>query len=174
MYIPPHSSHPPGLMKSLVFGLLLTYYLQNTFSVDFTHMTQLLFTRLIARGHQASDIRPLFLEATEWLEARYDPLVDNNKPSFLDSSTDNVLFFHIPFHSRDISRRKIRDIYERTCETGPNGYNFLDMPNDLSGRTMHISRLTVAYSKPKNLRDILCPSKLAETDQVYLSKFLSK
>ena len=149
LYIPPHSSHPPGLMKSLVFGLLLTYYLQNTFSVDFLHMTHLLFMCLIARGHQALVICPLFLEATEWLEARYDPLVDSTKTTFLDSSSDNVLFFHIPFHSHDISRRKIRDICKRTCENGPNGYNFLGMPNNFTGRTMYILRLTVAYSRPK-------------------------
>ena len=136
-------------------------------------MTHLLFTRLIVQGHQDEDLRPLFLEATDWLDERYDPLVDKKDTSLLDSSSNNALFFHIPFHSRDVSRRKIRDIYERTCEKKASN-NFLSMPNDLTGQTIHIPRLTVAYSRPKNLRDLLCPSKLAETDEVYVSKFISK
>ena len=135
-------------------------------------MTYLLFTRLIARGHQPTDIRPLFLEATEWLENRYDPKVDQSNSTILDSSSNDVLFFHIPFHSRDISRRKIRDMYERTCEAGPIGLDFKCMPNDMNGNNMRISRLTVAYSRPKNLRDLLCPSKLVETDKVYVSQYV--
>ena len=124
LYIPPHSSHPPGLMKSLIFGLLLTYYLQNTLATDFYRMTHLLFTRLQARGHLPENIRPIFLEATTWLEDRYNPMVDDHSLTTTDTSPNDVnLFFHIPFHSRDISRRKIRDIYELTCEK-ENDLNF--------------------------------------------------
>ena len=61
-------------------------------------MAYLLFTRLIACGHQSTDIRPLFLEATEWLENRYDSKVDQSNSTNLDSSSNDVLFFHI---SRD-------------------------------------------------------------------------
>ena len=88
------------------------------------------------------------------------------------SCSDEVLFFHIPFHSRDISRQKIRDIYKRSCEGEPHGYNFKHMPNDTTGGTMKISQLTIAYSRPKNLRDFLYPSKLIETDKVYVSKYI--
>ena len=173
LYIPPHSSHPPGLMKSLVFGLLLTYYLQNTLVSDFYKMTQLLFTRLIARGHQSTDLKQLFLDATAWLEERYNPMVDKKDTTNLDKTSENVIFFHIPFHSRDISRQKIRDIYEKTCEADPQGLNFKSMPNDFTGTNMRIDRVTVAYSRPKKLRDYLCPSTLSESSNVYVSKYVT-
>ena len=39
LYIPPHSVHPPGLMKSFIFGLLQTYYFQNTAAEFFSYGT---------------------------------------------------------------------------------------------------------------------------------------
>ena len=83
-----------------------------------------------------------------------------------------MLFFHIPFHTKDISRQKIRDIYEKTCEGEPQGCNFKQMPNEDCGNCMKISQLTIAYSRPKNIRDYLCPSKLIETDNVFVSKYV--
>ena len=47
------------------------------------------------------------------------------------------------------------------------------MSNDLTGQTMNINRLAVAYSRPKNLRDYLSPSKLAETADVYVAKYIN-
>ena len=136
-------------------------------------MTHLLFTRLIARGHQSINLHPIFLEATTWLEDHYDPMVDNIISTTTDTLSDDVnLFFHIPFHTRDILRQKIRDIYKHTGEND-NGINFKCMLNDYSGKSMKINRLTVAYSRPKNLRDLLCPSKLAETDDVHVAKYIN-
>ena len=39
LYIPSNSAHPPGMIKSLIFGLLQTYYYQNTYKKDFLHNT---------------------------------------------------------------------------------------------------------------------------------------
>ena len=176
LYIPPHSSHPPGLMKSLIYGLLLTYFLQNTRISDFYTIVSLLHKRLLARGYTTENINPIFMDATEKIESCFDPMVYSKKDTERSdpSCSDKVLFFHIPFHSRDISRQKIRDIYEKTCEGEPQGYNFKHMPNNISGKTMKISQLTIAYSRPKNLRDYLCPSKLTETDNVYVSRYVQK
>ena len=119
LYITPHSSHPPGLMKSLVFVLLRTYYLQNTHCKDFYNMMQLLFTRLLERGHQESILRKFFLEAVQNLEDLSNPTVDQNKRLLKDTPSNNNIYFHIPFHPRDISCKKIRDIHERVCESQP-------------------------------------------------------
>ena len=136
-------------------------------------MTQLLFTRLITCGHQSTDLKPLILDATVWLEERYDPMLDTKTTTNLDPTSENVIFFHIPFHSRDISRQKIRDIYERTYEADPQGLNFKSMPNDFTGKNMCIDRVTVAYSRPKNLRDYLCPSALSESSNIHVSKYVT-
>ena len=48
------------------------------------------------------------------------------------------------------------------------------MPNEDSGNCMKISQLTIAYSRPKNIRNYLCPIKLIETDNVFVSKYVWK
>ena len=108
------------------------------------------------------------------LEDCYDPMIDRKNPTEMDTSPNDVLlFFNIPFHMQDISHQKILNIYERTCKKEPHGFNFKCMPNDCSGKMINMNRLTVAYSRPKNLRDLLCPSKLVETDDVYVAQYIN-
>ena len=172
LYIVPHSAHPPGLMKSLIFGLLKTYYLQNTLRKDFLHMVSLLYSRLLARGHKSDSLKQLFLEAIQAIKDYSNPLVLTDLESKDDNLTnpDNRIFFHIPYHPRDISRQKIRDIYEATCEN--NTTNFQNAVNVQSRELMQIKQLTVAYHRPKNLRDVICPSALVESDTCYVTKYL--
>ena len=63
LYLPPNSAHPPGMLKSLIFGLIRKYNLQNTHAEDFSSIKNKLFSRLIARGHKHNDILPIFDEA---------------------------------------------------------------------------------------------------------------
>lgn len=61
------------------------------------------------------------------------------------------LFLHPTFHPNDASRKQMQIIYANTC--GPDLKDLLD-----------IRQLTIAYHRPKNLRDILMPSKLWECE----------
>ena len=177
LYIPPHSAHPPGLMKSLVFGLLQSYFLQNTFLEDFYKMIRLLFHRLLARGHALEDLKILFSDAIDKITEINDPMysylrhLDNESSK---STPDSRIFFHIPYHPRDISRKRIREIYHDTCESDPTcAGSFKSMPNDETGDHMTIDKLTVAYHRPKNLRDLLSPSVLVESESCFVSKYVS-
>ena len=71
LYIPALSAHPPGRLKSLIYGLLETYWLQNLHSRDYTKFSQLLHRRLIARGHDLKTINVLFTEAAAKIEKIY-------------------------------------------------------------------------------------------------------
>ena len=160
-------------MKSLVFGLLNTYYIQNSRIDNFYKMIRLLFSRLQNRGHKAEHLQDLFLDAIEKIQQKNSSTVDRNLQKSNDSGLDNCLYFHIPFHPRDISRKKIRDLYEKICENESTSLgSFKSLPNDESGKTMTIDRLTVAYHRPKNLRDLLCPSALSESDSCKVSDFV--
>ena len=59
-YIPAHSSHPPGQIKSLVFGLLQTYWQQNTIKQDYITMVNALYKRLTVRGYDDQNILHVF------------------------------------------------------------------------------------------------------------------
>ena len=163
LYIPAHSSHPSGLIKSLVFGLLETYWRQNSFTQDYITMTELLFKRLLNRGYNASDISPIFNEAAFKINAKdcrsYTPSTTRSSKVSL---SEKKIFFHYECHKRDVSRKNIRDAYDLTCNTpDEDGNSFHSHPTP-HGEKFSITKLTVAYSRPKNLRDKLVPSTLFE------------
>ena len=183
LYIPSHSAHPPGLLKSLIFGLISTYHRQNTFHSDFLHYSRLLYDRLLARGHTAKNIKPIFITAAERLEAvqRDTPNSRHSLHSHANaiknhtSNTNprNRLFFHLPFHPKDVSRQCIRDLYENTCETpDKNGESLKHFETEL-GSKFKIDRMTLAYHRPKNLRDLLSPSTLRETNTLNVNTVLN-
>ena len=70
LYIPPHSTHPPGVQKSLIFGCLQKYWNQNSDIKDFIHIAKLCFKRLEARGYNHEDLKRLFSEASTKLKSR--------------------------------------------------------------------------------------------------------
>ena len=158
LYITPDSAHPPGLIKSLVFGLLLTYYKHNTNSSDFLCMTSLLFQRLLNRSHQHNNLSDIFMSAITKIENNTQDIW--KKTGTKSTEQENRLFFHIPFHPRDISRKEIRNIYNNTCQSDSGNGSFKNMRNFNSRSIMKIDKLTVAYSQPRNLGDLLVPSTL--------------
>ena len=111
LYIPGHSSHPPDVAKSLIHGLIQTYHKQNTKTETFNKNVQQLFRRLIARGRLHEDIHPpIFLNAAEKIDTRRDASTSStNKQRQIQhlpktrKKGRNDIFFHLPYHPRDIS-----------------------------------------------------------------------
>ena len=169
LYIPANSAHPPGQLQSLVYGLMKTYLHQNSHWSDFTNTLNLLYRRLRARGHSSSTLNPLFMNAAAKLSGK-SKKIKNERVSTTKVKKDNKkVFFHIPFHPKDISRREIQRIYTNTCEIGT--YSFKCVYNSETQAHMRIPGITVAYSRLKNLRDCLTPSTLYETDNINVAKF---
>ena len=159
-YLPPHSSHAPGVLKSLIYGLFRSYLHQNTYKRDFLENIQKLHNRLVKRGHPASTIRDMIITCAKFI---------NTTPNKTNTNTDkdltDNLFYHTPFHPRDISRQRIHDIFDQTCtKPDTNGDSLQHGIHNKHGGIVKFSKLIVAYSRPKNLRDILCSSSLTTTD----------
>ena len=123
LYIPAHSSHPPGVLKSLIHGLMKTYLRQNSNVEDFKLNVKQLFSRLLARGYNHYDISTIFKEAAattmkqNQLQHRYRHQDTEQHTSSKTQNTKqrkkedkNDIFFHIPYHPRDITRSNIQQI----------------------------------------------------------------
>ena len=180
LYIPPHSAHSPGLMKSLVYGLLKTYKHQNSKQEDFISISKLLFQRLRDRGHKQEDLELLFEEAAQQLDSLDQPsrketalitTASTTKHKKLTKKEDR-LFFHIQFHPKDISRKRIREEYTKACETDPT--NFRNLHNKKTKMNMEIDRFIVAYHRPKNLRDKLCSGTLREYGNINVATVIEE
>ena len=53
LYLPATSAHPPSVIRSMIYGLLQTYYKQNTHREHYLETTVLLYKRLMAEdGNQ--------------------------------------------------------------------------------------------------------------------------
>ena len=70
LYIPDSSAHPPGLKNSVIYGLLETYWPQNTRRQDFLSTTRFLFQNLIARGCKPDKTITIFKLAAENIEEK--------------------------------------------------------------------------------------------------------
>ena len=169
-YICPHSSHPPSITNSLIYGLLQTYFRQNSETSEFLNMTKLLFRRLKARGHPTETLTSTFQNAVAKIAAiDSDPFI--KKPPNVKQSPQEQLFLHLPYHPRDISRKSLRDIYEATCEEPSCFGTFKSLTNEQTGGNMSIDKLTICYHRPKNLRDILSPTTLKDCHNSKVSSF---
>ena len=171
LYIPASSAHPPGLLKSLVHGLLRSYWKQNSDEKDYIKFVRLLHQRLLATGQKAKNSNPIFIEAAEKIHKK--SLLDGTK-SPKKRLYENRLFFHYELHTCDVSRQLIRNSYENTCDTPDDaGHSFRNMPN-VSGDKLRIDKFTVCYSRPNNIRDRIVPSKLHETSKYNVKNILEK
>lgn len=165
LYPTSNSAHPSGITKSLVYGLLSTYHKQNSNQSDFLRMTKLLLQRLLRRGHKLPTLETIFQNAISKIEHDANNPFSNVQTTPQTQPHTDRLFFHLPYHPRDISRQKIRNIYEDECAP-----TLQCLHNDETDGNMRITNFTIAYSRPTNLRDILCPSTLVETDEINVSK----
>ena len=106
LYITPHSAHPPGILKSLVYGLLRKYKIQNTYKEDFTEMVSKLFSRLLARGHKPTTLARLFQHALHSLpedSTGYSIPPKENK----ETLQEKTLFFKTKYHHSSLPRSLI-------------------------------------------------------------------
>ena len=153
LYITPQSAHPPGMIKGVIFGLVRHYYEQNSDKKDFMYFTNLLLTRLVSRGWDPFYIRPIFYNAIH--KAKNQPENQKNSPK-----KRNQLFLHFNYHPSDIPRRTIRKIYQE------------ELMDTLTQELHPDSTVTVCYSRPKNIQDIVAKATLFQVEGKEVSKYL--
>ena len=165
LYLPPHSTHPPGITCSLIYSLIRKYWIQNSLKEDFTSIIKSLFQRLIVRGHHSKRLYKLFIATANTLDSKpinpssLQQLNHNNTPL---TPHPNTIFLKWKYHPPYLPKRNLRQIYTSTCETpSPHSANgFQHLPTD-NGAVLKINKLTIAYSRDRNIRDILIPSRLS-------------
>ena len=142
LYLPPHSAHPPGVLKSLIFGRLRQIHILCGEQEDKNKFIHLLFQRLLVRGYSADTLNPIFRDA----------LSSINRPD-LPRNNANMkkdLFLHVHYHPANPSSNDIQNIFYRTLVRGQDGFTCQHICNH-EGNVFSTDRLIVAYHRPKNL-----------------------
>jgi hypothetical protein len=147
LYITPHSAHPPGMIKGVIFGLVRCYYEQNSDKKDFIDFTKMLLKRLVARGWDPTYIKPIFDKAIQKTQSEtktQDQLnLQNSSPQ-----KRNQLFLHFNYHPSDIPRYTIRKLHEEELKDTL----IQELPPDTT--------ITICYKHQKNIQDIVAKATL--------------
>ena len=136
LYVPASSSHPPGILKGIVYGRVLKFWKQNSLWKDFADMCQKLFFDLQARGYAASTLVELFTE-----------VITRIRSDALKPPAPRQLFLKIPYDPYGPSRKEIMKL------VGLDSDVFQQMLEYVSK-----DKVTICYQRPRNLRDILAPT----------------
>ena len=154
LYLPPHSSHPNGIITGLVFGQILRIRRLCSNKVDADSCIKTFFHRLTMRGHTPEKLIPLFTRAEE--NAKHFPLRKQMSPCTTptpNTNPDRALFLHLQYHPDDPPSRLIQHIWRNTVAHPPQETPLYHLHNN-EGTQVHLDRLLVAYSRRLNLRNI--------------------
>ena len=103
-------------------------------------MIRLLRDRLVARGHKQALLNDMMVEAAQKIEFgqhnQVEEEIDSNERTFI----------HMEYHPNGISRRQLREAFDETCDM-------------FTGTEAAIKQVTVAFSRPPNLKDKLTSAR---------------
>jgi len=153
-YLPPHSAHPPHIIKGVVFSLLRSYKFQNTYRSDYVKQTTLLYQRLVARGWKREYIKSLILAADTQLHSAAPPPTQQNEPALTNKE---LLILHWEYHPNDIPKKDIRALYDLHCK------EILT--------SIGIKKFIIAYHAAPNLNSLTTKAKLIQEPGKEASKY---
>jgi len=146
LYIPPRSAHPQGVLKSLVYGNLQRYWIQNSTTDDYIAVASAFFGHLLKRGYSIEELQPIFQDAAAVIDRKASRDTPVHRPP---RSGNNSIFVHWEYHPHDIGRRAIRQAF-----------------NTVLAPALSESKLpyhpVIAYSVPRSLGQCLTKTQLQE------------
>jgi len=148
LYLPPHSFHPPGVLKGLIYGRVMKFRIQNSKFADFKNCCDQLLLQLLDRGHSRETLQQLFDEAVERLDTE-----SRHKDT-------NQIFLKLPYKP-GTDRSEMRKLF---C--------FDNLVEELNG--IGITKATLCYKRPRNLKDLISStgrnSNPRQTDRLNIVK----
>jgi hypothetical protein len=170
LYLPPQSSHPPGVLSGLISGMIFRIYTLCSDPNDVRARLQDFWNRLLARGYTAVNITTLFSKG-----------IDNAR-NFIDPTTTAIakeyvpnLFLHLRYHPQDPAPEVLQRAWKDTMALPRNSQSLATLPvcSRDTGKNVPfgIDRLIISYHRPSNLGNLLSYRKLATTTGPPVSSF---
>ena len=149
LYLPPHSSHPPGVLKGLIHGRLQQIDYLCSHDLDKHDLQQKLYQRLLRRGYDRETLEPIFQAS----------LSSTANPSNEEAAPRNDLYLHINYHPSNPPSNQIQRCYNtfmKCNQLGP-----LCLQNNF-GNELIVDCTIVAYHHPMNIGNCLSVRKLKQ------------
>ena len=172
LYIPPHSSHPPGVLTGHVYGEVLRIHRLCTHADDITNRVLVFYRRLLQRGHKTPALLPLFHKAlanahkflaTSRLDRR-------RKAEAKLQQAKRRVYFHMDYHPQGPRACDVQRLFESAVLNPPNKLPF----NKLGpGETdIPVDTMIVAHHRTLNLDNLFSYRKICKRDGPSVSSFL--
>jgi len=168
-YLPPNSSHPPGVLTGLVMGGVLRILQLCSDEDDADGHIHNLYRRLLSRGHQPTNLLPLFDRAITNAQA-YLANFSKKKPTPTETKRDTI-YLHIPFHPQDPPAKHRQKLWQEHMVQPP-GKQPLALIDCGEEATFPIEKMTVCYSRHQNLGNYLSYRKLDKYTGRKVSSFI--
>jgi hypothetical protein len=145
LYIPPHSAHPAGVLKSIIYGNLRRYWIQNSNHSDYISTVTRFAQHLVNRGHNRETIKTIFLDAAAHMDSQEKANRRDTPTASPPQEISSTLYIHWEYHPRGIQRHIICQMYNHalSCHSG-------------------FDQMIVAFNRPRNLGDLLMPTTMKE------------
>lgn len=153
LYLPPHSSHPPGVLLGLIYGNIRRIYTLCSDPGDKIARTREMLQHLLARGYKSPDLLPIFSKAIQKATGAY-----TGPPR---EKLVNPVFLHLRYHPGDPPAHAIQQAWQDHVASPRNKVALADLRNYKKTKS-GMSRLIIAYSRPHNLGNLLSYRKLPD------------
>jgi len=182
LYLPPTSAQPPGVTKSLTFGMILRIFCLTSRSEQRRIRVQQFLRRLRVRGHNLDQWKNFIsftlqtasqrarlekIRRTSQRQQQLTPLRSHATTTL--TSTHHVstkippLFLHIDYHPNNPPSRKIQTLFKQHV-LSPHGEPELHLLRNNNNTAIGATKLTIAYHRPANLSNLLAPRCLQTFD----------
>jgi hypothetical protein len=165
LYLPATSSHPPGNLKSLVFGMVhRTLRLTSELHHQKQELQRLLL-RLTARGYAKS----LILQTINKAYQQISQSVKHNNTLSVDCNKN--CFFHLQYHPQDVKSCEFQKLFDKVILAPPYRTPLPELKNHRQ-HPIGINRMIVAYHRTPNLGNLLSPRVLNNKDGPLVSSYI--
>jgi hypothetical protein len=159
LYLPPHSAHSKGVLRGLISGMILRIKRLTSEPTEVLECLQSFYRRLILRGYDKRNIYPLFQEYAL------------KEPDIVLPDTGDPLFLHLKYHPKDPSSQQIQRNF-RNILLEPHFGNRLPNLFNRQQTKCDLKRLIIAYSRHKNIGELISPRKLHTANGAHVSTIL--
>ena len=167
LFIPPHSAHAPGVLTGLVLGNCHRIHTLCSNPADVMALSQLFFNRLIRRGYSPNILLPLFKRADVLASSSSSHDLDTLSP---DEKLKSQIFFHIEYHPNSVTSSELQSLWKNTVILPSHEPHFNQVEN-LHGHQIEVKQMTIAYSRPPNLGNLLSSRNLHRSNGPPVSSY---
>jgi len=173
LYIPPHSSHPPGVLTGHIYGNLLRIFRLNSCEDDIVRDTLNFYERFLLRGHTNEVLKPLFLKGIANAR-KFQATSKAARTQMKEKKAEEAarrLYLHIEYHPQNPATHRIQQLFQNIV-LNPPGETPLNEVEVYQNVGIPIDAMIIANHRAPNLGELFSYRDISKRNGPPVSSFL--